>query len=88
MAKQKTSREICPLCGKEFASRAEHDEHKEIVHNTMNRKTNLDAGHNPREIEPADNKPTTELPPGEENLERASSPKESKSAAKSKRAGR
>jgi hypothetical protein len=102
MARQKASRERCPLCGEEFATRAEHEEHKEIVHSTMNRKTNLDtgrgSGHGSADIEPADGTPTTELPPGAEALVKQSAPRELGSQnsaarnpggrAKSKRAGK
>ncbi len=81
---QNTGREICPLCGKEFGSRAEHEEHKEFVHTTMNKKTTLapdrGAGHEARDIEPADNKPTTELPPGDESAPGQSRPRNGGSA--------
>jgi hypothetical protein len=73
MAKQKASRERCPLCGEEFATRAEHEEHKEIVHSTLNRKTNLEIVRDSDDIEPADGTPTTELPLGAEALVKQSS---------------
>ena len=80
MAKQKASRERCPLCGDEFATRAEREEHKEIVHSTMNRKSNLDTApgsgrRSSDDIEPADGTPTTELPPGAEDRVTQSSPR-------------
>ncbi len=90
MAKAKVNRETCPLCGKDFAMRAERDEHSKIVHTTMNRKTNLESERDSKlggDIEPADNKPTTELPPGAENRvrqersENPGVPKNSKRAA-------
>ena len=68
MADQKTNQVICPLCGTGFGTSAQHEEHRKIVHNVMNKKTNLGGhGTDSRDIEPADNTPTTELPPGAEN---------------------
>jgi uncharacterized Zn finger protein (UPF0148 family) len=68
MARQKTNRVVCSLCGKEFSTSAEHEEHKKIVHNVMDKKTNLSPQKTyPRDLEPADDTPTTELPPGAEN---------------------
>jgi len=76
---RKPSRVVCALCGDEFATSAEHEEHKKIVHNTMDKKTTLSGHHgqareprserltDPRDLEPADSMPTTELPSGAEN---------------------
>ena len=65
MSRHKTNRVVCALCGKEFGTSAEHEEHKKIVHNLMDKKTNLGGrATDPRELEPADDTPTTELPPG------------------------
>ncbi len=91
MARQKTNRVVCPLCGKEFGTSAEHEEHRKIVHNVMDKKTNLGAQKtNPRDLEPADDTPTTELPPGAENTVEQGGPRPSGTAApgKSKSAGR
>ena len=88
MAKQKASRERCLLCGAEFATRAEHEEHKEIVHSTMTRKTNLEVVRDSDDIEPVDGTPTTELPPGAEALVKQSSTRNPGGRAKSKRAGK
>jgi len=91
MARHKTNRVVCPLCAEEFGTSAEHEEHKRIVHNVMDRKTNLTAQTtNPRDLEPADDTPTTELPPGAENTVNQGGPQPSGSGArrKSKGAGR
>ena len=91
MARQKTNRVVCALCGKEFGTSAEHEEHRKIVHNVMDKKTNLSAQKtNPRDLEPADDTPTTELPPGAENTVEQGGPRPSGTAApgKSKGAGR
>jgi len=83
-ARQKVNHVVCALCGKEFATSAEHEEHQKIVHNTMNKKTSLgEHGGATRDLEPADNKPTTELPPGAENAVKQSGPRNS-GATKSK----
>jgi len=66
-ASQKVSQVVCALCGKEFGTSAEHEEHWKFVHNTMNKKTSLGTPGETSDLEPADNKPTTELPPGAEN---------------------
>jgi hypothetical protein len=86
MSNQKLNRETCPLCGKDFATRAERDEHSKIVHSTMNRKTNLESQHSGGDIEPADNAPTTELPPGAEERVRQSRPQNPTAPKSSKRA--
>jgi len=88
MADQKVNRIMCPLCGKDFATRAEHEEHKRIVHDTMDKKTSLGGhGADPRDIEPADDTPTTELPPGAEStVNQSGGPRNSSGASKSKRA--
>jgi uncharacterized Zn finger protein (UPF0148 family) len=90
MARHKTNRVLCPLCGNEFATTAEHEEHKKIVHNVMGKKTNLSTQTNPRDLEPADDTPTTELPPGAENTVNQGStrPSGARAPAKSKGAGR
>ena len=91
MTRHKTNRVPCPLCGKEFGTSAEHEEHKRIVHNVMDKKTNLAASPaNPRDLEPADDTPTTELPPGAESAVNQGRPQTSGSRApgKSKGAGR
>jgi uncharacterized Zn finger protein (UPF0148 family) len=91
MARHKTNRVVCPLCGNEFGTSAEHEEHKRIVHNVMDKKTNLNAQKtDPRDLEPADDTPTTELPPGAENTVNQGGPRPSGSGArrKSKGAGR
>ena len=107
---RKPSRVVCALCGDEFATSAEHEEHKKIVHNTMDKKTTL-SGHqedpreassqrhddargsehrgDPRDLEPADNTPTTELPPGtENNVSQQGGSRPSGGHVKSKGAGR
>jgi uncharacterized Zn finger protein (UPF0148 family) len=91
MARQKVNRVVCPLCGKEFGTSAEHEEHNKIVHNVMDKKTNLSANStSPRDLEPADDTPTTELPPGTENAIDQGAPQTSRSGGpgKSKGAGR
>jgi hypothetical protein len=61
MANQEVGREICQFCGKTFSSLAKRDEHLKTAHpSSMNRDTESDKPG----IEPADNKRTTELPPG------------------------
>lgn len=89
MKNPKLNRVMCPLCGEDFATSAEHEEHKKIVHNTMDKKTHL-GGHrtDPRDLEPADDTPTTELPPGAESAVNQGSPRSSAGASKSKRAGK
>jgi hypothetical protein len=69
MARQKRNRVVCALCGKEFDTRVEHEEHRKIVHNVMDKKTDLGGRRttDPRDLEPADDTPTTELPPGAES---------------------
>ena len=91
MARQKRNRVVCALCGNEFGTSAEHEEHRKIVHNVMDKKTNLgNRGTLPRDIEPADDTPTTELPLGAENAvdQGGSRPAGSGAAAKSKGAGK
>jgi hypothetical protein len=91
MAHHKTNRVLCPLCGKEFGTSAEHEEHKRIVHNVMDKKTNLSAQKtNPRDLEPADDTPTTELPPGAESAvnQGGAHPSGTGAPGKSKGAGR
>ena len=91
MARHKINRVVCALCGKEFSTSAEHEEHKKIVHNVMDKKTNLGANPvNPRDLEPADDTPTTELPPGAESAVNQGRPQTSATRApgKSKGAGR
>lgn len=91
MAHHKTNRVVCALCGKDFGTSAEHEEHKKIVHNVMDKKTHLGANPiNPRDLEPADDTPTTELPPGAESAVNQGAPRPSGSGApgKSKGAGR
>jgi len=91
MARHKINRVVCALCGKEFSTSAEHEEHEKIVHNVMGKKTNLAASPaNPRDLEPADDTPTTELPPGAESAVNQGRPQTSGSRApgKSKGAGR
>ena len=87
-ARQKVSQVVCALCGREFATSAEHEEHRKFVHNTMDKKINVGGhGEKSRDIEPADNEPTTELPPGaEENVNLGGS--RGASTGKSKSAGR
>jgi hypothetical protein len=90
MENPKPNRVMCPLCGKDFATRADQEEHKRIVHNTMDKKTNL-GGHrtDPRDFEPADDTPTTELPPGAESaVNQGSGARSSARAPKSKGAGK
>ena len=85
----KPNRVMCPLCGKDFATSAEHEEHRKIVHNTMDKKTNLSRSRtDPRDLEPADDTPTTELPPGAESTVNQGSPRGSTGASKSKGAGK
>jgi hypothetical protein len=88
MARQKRNRVVCALCGKEFDTSAEHEEHKKIVHNVMDKKTTM-GGHatSPRDIEPADDTPTTELAPGAESSVNQSGPQPSGSAAHGKSKG-
>jgi uncharacterized Zn finger protein (UPF0148 family) len=91
MARHKVNRVVCPLCGKEFGTSAEHEEHKKIVHNVMDKKTNLGPQTtNPRDLEPADDTPTTELPPGAENTvnQDGSQPSDVGAPGKSKGVGR
>jgi hypothetical protein len=91
MARQKTNRVVCSLCGNEFGTSAEHEEHKKIVHNVMGKKTNISAQKtNPRDLEPADDTPTTELPPGAESSVNQGDQRPSGTSApeKSKGAGR
>jgi hypothetical protein len=91
MASQKTNRVVCALCGKEFGTSAEHEEHKKIVHNVMDKKTNLGGRPtNPRDLEPADDTPTTELPPGAESAvnQGGARPSSSGATGKSKGAGK
>src|ERR1700752_2964662 len=91
MTRHKTNRVLCALCGKEFSTSAEHEEHKKIVHNVMDKRTNLGARPaNPRDLEPPDDTPTTELPPGAESAVNQDRPLPSGSRApgKSKGAGR
>jgi|HubBroStandDraft_4_1064222.scaffolds.fasta_scaffold1027481_1 hypothetical protein len=89
MADQKENRVMCPLCGKDFATRADQEEHKRIVHNTMDKKTNLSGSRtNPRDLEPADDTPTTELPPGAESAVNQGGPRSSSGTSKSKGAGK
>jgi|GEM_PF-4403127 len=88
MAPQKTNRVVCPLCGKEFATSAQHEEHKKIVHNTMDKKTNLGGQRTqPRDLEPADDTPTTELPPGAESSVNLGGPQTSGTGAPGKSKG-
>jgi uncharacterized Zn finger protein (UPF0148 family) len=91
MARQKVNRVVCPLCGKEFGTSAEHEEHNKIVHNVMDKKTSLGVNPtNARDLEPADDTPTTELAPGAENAVDQGSPSTSGTdvPGKSKGAGR
>jgi hypothetical protein len=91
MTRHKTNRVLCALCGKEFGTSAEHEEHRKIVHNVMDKKTNLGVNPtDPRDLEPADDTPTTELPPGAESAVNQDRPQTSGSRApgKSKGAGR
>ena len=91
MARHKTNRVVCPLCGNEFGTSAEHEEHKKIVHNVMGKKTNLGVQKtDPRDLEPADDTPTTELPPGAENTvnQGGAHPSGTGAPGKSKSAGR
>jgi hypothetical protein len=91
MARQKRNRVVCALCGTEFGTSAEHEEHKKIVHNVMDKKTHLGGhGTNPRDLEPADDTPTTELPPGAENTvdQGGARPSSSGIPGKSKGAGK
>jgi len=86
MARQRTNRVVCALCGKEFGTSAEHEEHRKIVHNVMDKKTNLAGGHStdPRDLEPADDTPTTELPPGAESSVSQAGPQPSGTGAPGK----
>ena len=89
MARHKTNRVVCALCGKEFGTSAEHEEHKKIVHNVMDRKATLSPQKtNPRDLEPADDTPTTELPPGAESTVNQHGPSATRPPGKSKGAGR
>jgi hypothetical protein len=89
MARHKTNRVVCALCGKDFGTSAEHEEHKKIVHNVMDKKTSLGAHSiNPRDLEPADDTPTTELPPGAESDVNQGAPSVARAPGKSKAAGR
>jgi hypothetical protein len=92
MARQKRNRIVCALCGKEFDTSAEHEEHRKIVHNTMDKKTSLGSrrGSDPLDLEPVDDTPTTELPPGAESSVNQAGPQPSASGAagKSKGVGR
>lgn len=89
MARHKTNRVVCALCGKDFGTSAEHEEHKKIVHNVMDKKTSLGANPiNPRDLEPADDTPTTELPPGTESAVNQGGPSVVRAPGKSKGAGR
>jgi len=89
MARHKTNRVVCALCGKEFGTSAEHEEHKKIVHNVMDRKATLSRQKtNPHDLEPADDTPTTELPPGAESTVNQDGPSATRPAGKSKGAGR
>jgi hypothetical protein len=88
MSRHKTNRVVCALCGKEFGTSAEHEEHKKIVHNLMDKKTNLGGrATDPRELEPADDTPTTELPPGAENTVNQGGPQTSGSGTTGKSKG-
>jgi hypothetical protein len=88
MARRKSNRVACALCGKEFATSAEHEEHQKIVHNVMDKKTELSGrATDPREIEPADDTPTTELPPGAENAVNQGTPQTSGSGPTGKSKG-
>jgi hypothetical protein len=89
MARHKTNRVVCALCGKDFGTSAEHEEHKKIVHNVMDKKTSLGAHSiNPRDLEPADDTPTTELPPGAESDVNQGASSVARAPGKSKGAGR
>src|ERR1700741_3345336 len=88
MARQKRNRVVCALCGKEFDTSVEHEEHRKIVHNVIDKKTNL-GGHStdPRDLEPADDTPTTELPPGAESSVSQAGPQPSGTGAPGKSKG-
>jgi hypothetical protein len=66
MKNQETGREICQFCRKGFSSVAILDEHLETAHSSNKPQMKKEAGR--PGIEPADKKPTTELPPGAEGM--------------------
>lgn len=64
MTNQETGREICQFCSKTFTTLAELDEHLKTAHSS--KKPQMEREADRPGIEPADKKPTTELPPGAE----------------------
>jgi hypothetical protein len=64
MTNQETGRGICQFCSKTFTILAELDAHLKTAHSS--KKPQME-GDRPG-IEPADKKPTTELPPGVEGM--------------------
>jgi hypothetical protein len=69
MTNQEIGREICQFCGKTFSTLTKLDEHLKTAHSSTNLQT---QGDRPG-VEPADNKQTTELPPGVERMNRPGS---------------
>jgi hypothetical protein len=64
MTNQETGREICQFCNKTFSTVAKLDEHLKTAHSSTKPQMEDDRPG----IEPADRKPTTELPPGAEDV--------------------
>jgi hypothetical protein len=69
MENREVGKEICQFCGKPFSTLAKLDEHLIAAHSSMKLQT---EGVRPG-IEPADNKQTTELPPGTSRVNPAGS---------------
>jgi hypothetical protein len=66
MKNQETGREICQFCSKTFTTLARLDEHLKTAHSSKKPQMEMEADR--PGIEPADKKPTTELPPGVEGM--------------------
>ena len=66
MTNQETRREICQFCRKAFVTLAKLNEHLKTAHSS--KKSQMEREGDGPGIEPADRKPTTELPPGAEEV--------------------
>jgi hypothetical protein len=66
MTSQETRREICQFCSKAFSTLAKLNEHSKTAHSS--KKPQMERERGGPGIEPADRKPTTELPPGAEEV--------------------
>jgi hypothetical protein len=66
MTNKEIGREICQFCKKAFSSIEKLDEHRKTAHSSKKEQMEREADR--PGIEPADEKPTTELPPGAEGV--------------------